>query len=72
VIKHGDKITTRDPTPCVFCAGEVSITDDAPGAVCHTFPMCAEFERLEPGEFLDASIKRAVELARRDGKVGHC
>jgi hypothetical protein len=49
--------------PCPFCAanrrGVYSAGEDAEGAfVLHTVPVCAEYERLDPLEFLAAARSR--------------
>lgn len=36
---------------CPFCSKEVTASADV-GVLTHALPMCAEFERLEPDEFL--------------------
>ena len=45
-----------DEVPCPFCLGKYSGADvDGKGAVCHSMPMCKEFEELSVLDFLEAA-----------------
>ena len=45
-----------EEVPCPFCLGKYSGADvDGQGAVCHSMPMCKEFDELNVLDFLEAA-----------------
>ena len=48
------------PQPCAFCGGKLAVSKEPP-AVFHTLPVCAEYGKMEPLDFLTAHRKKLEE-----------